>query len=578
MNERFCRTAKTIFLALACAGPLHAQTLGAAFSYQGQLMDSGVPANGLYDLQACLFDGLVSTTLLACAAANEDVPVAGGLFSVALDFGTAPFVGQQRYLELRVRQGASSGSFTVLSPRQLIRALPEALRANSAPWTGLSAVPAGFVDGVDNIGVSSVSAGTGLSGGTITSAGTIAIAAGGVNATMIAPGAVGAAHINTAQVQSRVSGSCGDGEYFRGINGDGSLDCELLPVNFDRVVDSSGDVGKYVSLALRSDGRPVLAYHEDDNGALRLYDCADPACANGTRRTLDSANDVGEDTSVAIGPSGFPVVVYRDVTGQALKLYDCANTACSSGTPRTLDSSVNVAQRSTAMALRADGRAFIAYYDLSNSVLKAYDCANENCSSGAVRSFSGVVPSGVSVAIRSDGRPLIAVGGNAGAGTLLRLVDCNDVACTSWATRALGAVSVAFPALAIRADGRPLLASAGVGQQLTAYDCADVLCATHVRTFLAASPSAALSLKLRGNGFAMIANGRSIAADASDLRVFDCANSGCSSGSSRTVVGNGDFGTYVALALRGDGRPVLAFYDALNGDLRLRVCANPECT
>jgi len=60
--------------------------------------------------------------------------------------------------------------------------------------------------------------------------------------------------------------------------------------------------------------------------------------------------------------------------------------------------------------------------------------------------------------------------------------------------------------------------------------------------------------------------------------VFDCANSGCSVGSSRTVVGGGDFGTTVALALRGDGRPVLAFYDALNGDLRLRVCANPECT
>ncbi|MBK9657513.1 MAG: hypothetical protein IPO66_19590 [Rhodanobacteraceae bacterium] len=390
MKERFCRTAQTIFLALACAGPLHAQTLGPAFSYQGQLMDSGVPANGLYDLQACLFDGLVSTTLLACAAANEDVPVAGGLFSVALDFGAAPFVGQQRYLELRVRQGASSGSYTILSPRQLIRALPEALRANSAPWSGLSAVPPASATAW-TIPVSPASAGTGLSGGTITGTGTIAIAAGGVSAAMIAPGAIGAAQINTAQVQSRVTGSCGDGEYFRGINGDGTLVCELLPVNFDRVVDSSGDVGKYVSLALRSDGRPVLAYHEEDNGALRLFDCADPACVNGVRRTLDSANDVGEDTSVAIGPSGFPVVVYRDVTGQALKLYDCANTACSSGTPRTLDSSVNVAQKSTSMALRADGRAFIAYYDLA-TLSCAYDCANENCSSGAVRTFPASSP------------------------------------------------------------------------------------------------------------------------------------------------------------------------------------------
>ncbi|MBK9657514.1 MAG: hypothetical protein IPO66_19595 [Rhodanobacteraceae bacterium] len=182
------------------------------------------------------------------------------------------------------------------------------------------------------------------------------------------------------------------------------------------------------------------------------------------------------------------------------------------------------------------------------------------------------------MAVRSDGRPLIAVGGNAGSGTLLRLVDCNDAACTSWTARALGSVSVAFPALAIRPDGRPLLASAGVGQQLTAYDCADIVCTTHARTFLASSPSAALSLKLGANGFAMIANGRSIAADASDLRVFDCANSGSSVGGSRTVVGGGDFQYHCRACAARRRTSVLAFYDALNGDLRLRVCANPECT
>jgi hypothetical protein len=40
-----------------------------------------------------------------------------------------------------------------LTPRQLVRATPEALRANSAsvaPWSGLTGVPAGFADGIDN--------------------------------------------------------------------------------------------------------------------------------------------------------------------------------------------------------------------------------------------------------------------------------------------------------------------------------------------------------------------------------------------------------------------------------------------
>ncbi len=146
--------------ALACVGSLSAQSLGNAFSYQGQLKEAGLPANGLYDFQACLFDLLVGGSInVICTAEINDAPVAAGLFTLALDFGATPFAGQQRYLEMRVRPGASTGTYTALSPRQFVRAVPEALRASSAPWTGLTAVPSGFFDGVDNIGISSITAG-----------------------------------------------------------------------------------------------------------------------------------------------------------------------------------------------------------------------------------------------------------------------------------------------------------------------------------------------------------------------------------------------------------------------------------
>lgn len=65
--------------------------------------------------------------------------------------------------------------------------------------------------------VSSVATGTGLTGGPITSAGTIAIANGGV----------GLAQINTAQVQSRVATSCSNGYSIRAIFPDGSVSCEF---------------------------------------------------------------------------------------------------------------------------------------------------------------------------------------------------------------------------------------------------------------------------------------------------------------------------------------------------------------
>ena len=112
--------------------PAGAQTLGSGFSYQGQLKEAGVPAMGLYDVQACLYSTSTGpTSLLLCAPDIEDVPVNEGLFNVTLDFGGSIFFGVQRYLELRVRQGVSTGSYTILGPRQLIRATPEALRASS---------------------------------------------------------------------------------------------------------------------------------------------------------------------------------------------------------------------------------------------------------------------------------------------------------------------------------------------------------------------------------------------------------------------------------------------------------------
>jgi hypothetical protein len=557
----------------------HAQVLGTAFTYQGRLTDSNQPATGLYDLQACLFDGLVNGTLLFCTPEIEDVPVQAGLFTAALDFGAAAFIGQQRYLELRVRPGISTGSYTVLSPRQLIRALPEALRANSAPWTGLSAVPSGFADGTDNTGIVSITAGAGLSGGTIISSGTLAIAPGGVNSSMIAAGAIGTAQIDSAQVQTRISGSCGAGEYFRGINADGSLSCELLPVSFDRVLDSANDVGSSVSIALRSDGRPVIAHHNNTSGWLKLYSCSDAACATGISRTLDTVGaDVGEDTTVAIRPNGLPVVVYRDVTAQALKLYDCSNENCSAGVARILYDSVNVSARSTSMVLRVDGRPFIVFTD---SGLRAYDCANVSCSSGVVRTLSNSASfvKGTAVQIRADGRPMVALGGSNGFGIRVRLFDCADVDCSAASLLSLPSGAVAEPvALLIRSSGRPLIATTGANSALSVSDCADAICSSNIQSVLTTgATSDTIDMKLRSNGFPLIAYGDLLAVGESDLRLFDCSNSSCSTGSTRTIVSNGDFGTDIALALRSDGRPVIAYYDAFNEDLRLRVCANPEC-
>lgn len=124
--------------------------LGTSFTFQGRLTDGGSPANGNYDLRFILYDAESGGSQIGSTLVKDDVPVNGGIFTVSLDFGSSPFRGLERWLETSVRLGTSTGTYTVLSPRQSIYVVPNALFSTSAPWSGLSGVPAGFADGVDN--------------------------------------------------------------------------------------------------------------------------------------------------------------------------------------------------------------------------------------------------------------------------------------------------------------------------------------------------------------------------------------------------------------------------------------------
>ena len=70
------------------------------------------------------------------AATGQTVTITDGLFSTLLDFGADAFPGDARYLEIQVRQ-SGEGSFTTLSPRQELTAVPYAMSAYRA--NGLAA-------------------------------------------------------------------------------------------------------------------------------------------------------------------------------------------------------------------------------------------------------------------------------------------------------------------------------------------------------------------------------------------------------------------------------------------------------
>jgi len=110
--------------------------LGTAFTYQGQLKDAGVPADGDYDFVFRLFDAATDGMQIGSDFPVDDWPVSDGLFTVQVDFGDSAFNSEARWLEVAVRPWDSNDPHTVLSPRQPVTAAPVALYALDGPGSG----------------------------------------------------------------------------------------------------------------------------------------------------------------------------------------------------------------------------------------------------------------------------------------------------------------------------------------------------------------------------------------------------------------------------------------------------------
>ncbi len=621
---------------LACvltisSAAVSAQPLGSSFTYQGRLTDAGQSADGLYDLQVCLFDSPTSPVAIACPPDFDDVPVEDGVFTLALDFGSTPFIGQQRYIELRVRPGGSTGGYTILTPRQLVRATPEALRSNvssAAPWSGLTGVPAGFADGVDdNSGgtVTSITAGAGLSGGTITGSGSIGIATGGVGAAQIAPGAVGLAQVNTAQVQARVSGNCGVGQYVRAVGADGSVTCGS---------DAVGGAGTVTSITAGTGlsggtitGSGVIGIANGGVGSAQIAAAAvgtaqvNPAqvqvrvagnCpighylrvvnADGSvicdsvlaylginlKTIVDDPDEfVGEvenNTSIAVGSDGLPVISYfvDGVIEGAIRVAKCANAACTGATTiSTLASGWPSFYRS--IAIGADGLPVIAF-DGPSGTLQIARCANAACTGTSTITTVDDPPANEvgahnAIAIGSDGLPVISYqDSSAGA---LKVAKCANAACTGLATittvddhpvQSLGE----FSDIAIGADGLPVISyiNSALGA-LKVAKCANAACTGVATITTVDDPSNTLSgqtsIAIGPDGLPVIAYRDETA---QQLKIAKCVNQACTGTATITSLTGGRF---ASIAIGADGLPVVSSSSSTGDRLFVTKCGSPEC-
>lgn len=106
-----------------------------SFTYQGQLKNGSVISSGPHSFRFRLYDAATGGTQIGPALAAPSTQVVDGRFAVELNFGSSPFVGNTRWIEIDVAPGASTDYIT-LAPRQKITAAPYAafaLNGNPGP-------------------------------------------------------------------------------------------------------------------------------------------------------------------------------------------------------------------------------------------------------------------------------------------------------------------------------------------------------------------------------------------------------------------------------------------------------------
>lgn len=181
----------------------------------------------------------------------------------------------------------------------------------------------------------------------------------------------------------------------------------------------------------------AISYHDADARDLKVLSCGMP-CDFQVPRTVDEAGDVGVDSALAIRPDGKPVIAYTDTTNQALKVASCHDGGCATA---TITSYPGRGGRNPTISIGADGNPRIA---ADNGLdLFVGTCTDAACTTATFVTVAGVPfpPSNSvrytqpSLAVGEDGRPVVAYvverGSIIGPGVTVQLARCSDATCSA---------------------------------------------------------------------------------------------------------------------------------------------------
>ncbi len=311
----------------------------------------------------------------------------------------------------------------------------------------------------------------------------------------------------------------------------GKADCTYG--NTTTAIDTTAKASRSFAMALGADGLPIIAYGADDStGILKVTHCSNVSCSTQDQQTvIDSTAAIANGFAIAIGTDGIPIITYTTASsGGAIKTVKCTNVKCgAAGTTTSIDTLASNQAQQPAMAISADGLPLIAYqFDNGGTPaqqLKVAKCTTASCSTSTLTTLDGgttASSNGMSMAVTATGSAIITYAPRSSA-LNIKVALCNLITCTGAAINRPD-TAAAIPAgssIAIGTDGIPVIAygsaTTGDNKFLTVAKCGDTGCQDNSGSY---SQLASLGPILGG----FMANAQSYGAAYQTVNTFQVAN------------------------------------------------------
>lgn len=169
-----------------------------------------------------------------------------------------------------------------------------------------------------------------------------------------------------------------------------------------------------LAVAMAPGDRPVVARFDTTSGQIHVISCADAVCQQPrvTRPVPPYPPGVYDrlgrfiGLAMAIRADGRPVIAYRDLKDRAAKLLDCRTPDCARADVITLGPG-GLYRSTPALVLDRAGRPLVAYQNQDGTRLMLATCTGHRCVSTAVAKMRGA-GDGLAMTMNGEGKPTIA--------------------------------------------------------------------------------------------------------------------------------------------------------------------------